>query len=922
MPATSSTVEPTSAVSTDESPSMSLSTSSTSTTEPTSAVSTDHADESPSMSLSTSSPSTTEPTSVVSTHESPSLSLSTSSTSTTEPTSVVSTDESPSISLSTSSASTTEPTPAVSTDESPSISLSTSSTSTTETTSSPVEPLSSPRVPRPTNAPTSIHSPSPPNAPSSSFTRHPNDLGNFSHPLSDENRSYLAKSPPFQPTLDDLTGRTFPLGAGRKFNPSWYTDENGNKRSWLTYSIKKDAMLCLPCFLFVSEHSASAGRYHASKEWSERGVSDWKKATGKGGKIKKHEQSEVHKTACHQMAMLIQSESNRTIKEILSAEHSIAEERRRKKVAANRLILKRLTEIILLLAKQNIPFRGHREGDASCNRGNFLELVNHQAKYDEILRKHLETAPKNAVYTHHDIQNELIHLCADNVRSQILEMFDRGYFCIMCDETKDITDVEQMAFVVRFFDNKKLTVQERTLNLVKLKTQDANSIATSILAEVDKYGLDIHKCRGQTYDGAAAMAGCISGVQTQIRAIEPKAVFTHCHAHALNLAVISSCRNTYIRNMFGVLDKLHIFFKGAKRNAVLENHIANSRKLSNHDKLRKLQSLSETRWGCRRAAIESYGILSGVVGDALEELKSARGMDHNTVTEASGLLCSISSFDFVLSLIVADEILKVTNSFAKYLQSPHINLLEFYSTAESTYNKLRDLRIGSKFTELLQKATSKTIQDGFEVPTSVKRSRRDVDGEKVESFYRRNLYFSCLDELTTDFKRRILGQNGRLTSAFGIFSNKCLFKNDPSTTSHLETLSEIYGAEPNRDIEPSVLQTEYQQFKDWVATKIPENTEPDILDLCKLLIDCKMETAYSNIFTLLKIALTFSLTSVSPERSFSELRLLKTYLRSTMEQTRMSSLLVINVNRDIEIDLDKVIDDFAKRSPRRMELLF
>ena len=70
------------------------------------------------------------------------------------------------------------------------------------------------------------------------------------------------------------------------------------------------------------------------------------------------------------------------------------------------------------------------------------------------------------------------------------------------------------------------------------------------------------------------------------------------------------------------------------------------------------------------------------------------------------------------------------------------------------------------------------------------------------------------------------------------------------------------------------------------------------------------------------MALTFALSSVSPERSFSELRLLKTYLRSTMSQTRLSSLLVINVNRDIDIDIDKVVDAFAKKSPRRMELLF
>lgn len=209
------------------------------------------------------------------------------------------------------------------------------------------------------------------------------------------------------------------------------------------------------------------------------------------------------------------------------------------------------------MARQNNHFRGHREGVNDNNRGNFLELINHQQIYDAILWEHLKSA--SAMYTHHDIQNELINLCADNIRRQILSKLDKGYFCIVADETKDISDVEQMALVIRFFNRASQSVEERTLNLVLLETRDATSIANAITKELQSNGLDIHMCRGQTYDGAAAMAGKTKGVQTQIRKIEPKAVLTHCHAHALNLAIISSCQNTYIRNMFGTLDKLHIF---------------------------------------------------------------------------------------------------------------------------------------------------------------------------------------------------------------------------------------------------------------------------------------------------------------------------------------------------------------------------
>ena len=40
-----------------------------------------------------------------------------------------------------------------------------------------------------------------------------------------------------------------------------------------------------------------------------------------------------------------------------------------------------------------------------------------------------------------------------------------------------------------------------------------------------------------------------------------------------------------------------------------------------------------------------------------------------------------------------------------------------------------------------------------------------------------------------------------------------------------------------------------------------------------------------------------------------------------MPQARLSSLLIINVNKDIDIDIDRVIDVFGQRSPQRLEFL-
>lgn len=65
--------------------------------------------------------------------------------------------------------------------------------------------------------------------------------------------------------------------------------------------------------------------------------------------------------------------------------------------------------------------------------------------------------------------------------------------------------------------------------------------------------------------------------------------------------------------------------------------------------------------------------------------------------------------------------------------------------------------------------------------------------------------------------------------------------------------------------------------------------------------------------------LTIPITSASSERSFSKLKLIKNYLRSTMSQTRLTGLSTISIEKDIAetIDYDNLINDFASKKSRK-----
>ena len=76
---------------------------------------------------------------------------------------------------------------------------------------------------------------------------------------------------------------------------------------------------------------------------------------------------------------------------------------------------------------------------------------------------------------------------------------------------------------------------------------------------------------------------------------------------------------------------------------------------------------------------------------------------------------------------------------------------------------------------------------------------------------------------------------------------------------------------------------------------------------------------YPNLHVLLRICATIPVTSCERERSGSVLKRLHTYLRASMGQMRLSALALLHVNYDANIDIEKVIDIFAREKDRAVE---
>ena len=126
------------------------------------------------------------------------------------------------------------------------------------------------------------------------------------------------------------------------------------------------------------------------------------------------------------------------------------------------LKLRSIASTIIFCGRQALAFRGYDEdyfdidNEAQLLRySNFLSLLLFRIDAgDEILRKHLLTAGRNAMYTSKETQNELIQICGNIIQNKILQKIRAAkFYSVIADEATDSANDEQLSISIRYVSN-------------------------------------------------------------------------------------------------------------------------------------------------------------------------------------------------------------------------------------------------------------------------------------------------------------------------------------------------------------------------------------------------------------------------------------------------------------------------------------
>lgn len=325
----------------------------------------------------------------------------------------------------------------------------------------------------------------------------------------------------------------------------------------------------------------------------------------------------------------------------------------------------------------------------------------------------------------------------------------------------------------------------------------------------------------------------------------------------------------------------------AKRVDLLETMI--DEHVTGDSKKRRLKTFCATRWVQRHESVLTFHEMMPALTAFLEECENSS--DRETSCKARLLHKTICDPSFVVTLCILKDVLAITVNLSIFLQNVNNDLYHAVSYIENVTKVLvsRRSRLNESFVKTWEEAKVLAEKLGIELtkPRVVKKQvhRENIPSSSAEEHYRRAVYTQFLDHVHSQMKQRFEQHNAVALKIGALIPEVCVSL--PSTA--LQPLLDAYG----KFIDKNKVNTEYEIWQQtWKSSDDKPKSIITALEKCEKKI-------FPNIHTLLRICATLPITTASGERSFSTLKRLKTYLRSTMSKDRLSSLALINVHKEI-----------------------
>ena len=692
-----------------------------------------------------------------------------------------------------------------------------------------------------------------------------------------------------------------------------YKKEWGKRYPWVNCNDPSKGMFCGTCQRWGNCPAGAKGG------WTTRGITDWNHATEL---LRQHADSQWHRDAAATAAMALQAEKGKSVLELqrAGAAKEAAERRQR-----NRDVLLKLLRSTYFLVKNRIP-----------HTTVYPQLIELQvANGDQILEQHINKNPLNAQYTSKFSTTMLIEAIDIWLDRKLLSSLKSSpFFSILADECQDISSQEELSICCRWLVNG--CPEEHYLTTLHVKSTDAASIADTLTSFISDKGLDYRKLVGQGYDGAATFSGVNTGVQRRIRVHAAHALYIHCSCHRLQLASIQAAQSVEtVYKMFGTMQSLwKLFYYSPKKAQALKDVQA----VLSLPEL-KIVKPSDTRWLSHERCIRAIRKELPSLIITLETL-----YDDTGDAEAYGLAIVLSSFSGIATIFLLSAVLDLLAKLNCFMQRKTTDFSRLPVILEAIITELKDLKgEGAEWCSLVETTISKLTNE-YDITLRSNSTRSGQANATTISQYRDSVAIPYIDQLISNINSRFSNTAVKLLVSSSVFNPASIPEDERALPEYgnekFQALVDFYGREVTVEfdgttyassplIDSEEILSEWRLFKRALAKETKTLVRGKKLTKAPTLQEVKTEMesteAYTSIFPemfkLLNILLSLPVGTATVERSFSQMKLIKTRLRSRISDHNLARLMRIAIEGPelSVVDFNEILDVFKEKN-RRIQL--
>lgn len=283
----------------------------------------------------------------------------------------------------------------------------------------------------------------------------------------------------------------------------------------------------------------------------------------------------------------------------------------------------------------------------------------------------------------------------------------------------------------------------------------------------------------------------------------------------------------------------------------------------------------------------------------------------------------MEKFDTYFALRLAHLLFSAVEQFSVNLQAKDITIQEAMNGAKLLATYLKSLRNEAKFDLFYDTIchVCRNLTEEPSLPRHRKVPKRLDDGAPTHWYHNpkeryRHAYFQTLELAAAEVERRFDQADMNTIKEIELL----LVKAGNGET--IDSISPAIQSYLCRDIEQDRLQNQLSLVCNMIKTggmKIKKVT--DVRTIAEAM---NKSTIYKGMLgeadKLLKLYFTFPVTTATAERTFSSLRRIKTFLRSTMSHCRLNNLflLYIHTSRTDLLDLSAIAKEFVSVNSRRL----